>query len=162
MSNSLFTQNLSLWESALWPFGSDQRVTLTELPMISFSFSSYSFFCSMTYCAWTSWSSPKNEFWSHHQMARCLTFINPPQLGPGSVFSSLSSPPTHCIFLTWAGYQTKQGKIGFVLFLRAFVQGQHSCLSFLGKGSQREPWEPSDRDPSGQIPEALSHLGLRS
>lgn len=43
-----------------------------------------------------------------------LTFNNPPQLGPDSVFSSLSIPPTHCI-LTCVGYQTKQGKIAFVL-----------------------------------------------
>lgn len=104
-----------------------------------------------------------------------LTPNNPPRLGPGSVFSSLSRLPMHYIFMTVIGYLTKQRDIAFVLPL-CFLQGQCTSLSFLVKSPQfhctpdempasfchSHPQKPSARDPSGWIPGALSQLSSRS
>lgn len=92
-----------------------------------------------------------------------LTFNNPPWLGPGSVFSSLSSPPTHCIFLTGAGYQTRQGKIVFVLL--PMCKANTPACPFWRRVLNFTPSETSETPLTGLSLDRslkLSHLGLRS
>lgn len=60
---------------------------------------------------------------------RVLTFNNPWRLVAGSVFSSLSSPPTHCILL----WLLDPAEIASVFPLPAFLQGQRAGFSFLLK-----------------------------
>lgn len=64
-----------------------------------------------------------------------LTFSNPPSRVPGSVFSSLASPPTHCIFMSGLGYQTKQRDIAFVLLPLCLFAGPMHQLVLSGEGS---------------------------
>lgn len=64
-----------------------------------------------------------------------LTLSNPPRLGPGSAFSSLSNPPMHCIFMTGIGYQTKQREIAFVLLPLCLFAGPTHQLVLSGEES---------------------------
>jgi len=64
-----------------------------------------------------------------------FAFNNQPRLEPGSVFSSLSSPPTYCIFMLGLGYQTKQREIAFVLLPLCLFAGPMHQLVLSGEES---------------------------
>lgn len=83
---------------------------------------------------------------------RVLTLNNQPRLGPGSVFSSLSSPPTHCIFTSGLGYWMKQREIAFVLLPlclfewprhQLVLSGEESSASLHSRGDTSLPLSPT-------------------
>lgn len=98
--------------------------------------SSYSSFCSVACFRGPPKAALRMSFDPIIRWQGVLTLNNPPRLGPGSVFSSLSRLPMHYIFMTVIGYWTKQRDVAFVLLPLCFLQGQRTSLSFLVKSPQ--------------------------
>lgn len=80
-----------------------------------------------------------------------LTLNNQPRLGPGSVFFSLSSPPTFCTFTSGLGYWTKR-EIAFVLLPlclfegpvhQLVLSGEESSASLHSRGDASLPLSPT-------------------